>query len=153
MKIYLGSDHAGFELKEKITVWLSEWGYSFEDLGAKTMRPKDDYPDFIAPVAHKVGENPDENRGIILGGSGQGEVIVANRFPSVRAVFYYGGPLAILKLAREHNNANVLVLGSKFVKPTDLPEILKTWLNTEFEGGRHRRRVNQIKKMEQGLNV
>jgi len=144
MKIYLGTDHAGFELKEQIKAFLKTGGYDVEDEGAYTLDPNDDYTDYIKIVAKLVQSEP-ESRGIILGGSGQGEAIVANRFSGVRAIVYYGGSLEIIKLSREHNDANVLSLGARFLNFEQAKEVLNIWLNTEFSGDeRHLRRIGEI---------
>lgn len=148
MKIYLATDHAGFELKEEIKKYLAELGMEVEDMGAHAFDPEDDYPDFIAPAAKKVAEGPKNNRGIIFGGSGQGEALVANKVKGVRAAVYYGGPLDIVKLSRQHNDANILSLGARFLKAEQAKEAVKTWLETKFEGGRHERRVKKIEKIE-----
>lgn len=145
MKIYIASDHAGYELKEKLMDFLIEDnGHEVVDEGAFEFNENDDYPDFISKVAEKVSEEP-EARGIILGGSGQGEAIVANRFKNVRAVVYYGGNEEIIKLSRQHNDANILSLGARFLDENDAKEVVKIWLNTSFsEGDRHRRRIEKI---------
>ncbi|HIM53113.1 MAG TPA: RpiB/LacA/LacB family sugar-phosphate isomerase, partial [Candidatus Marinimicrobia bacterium] len=106
MKIYLATDHAGFELKEFMKTHLKALNYDVEDCGALEMDPLDDYPDFIIPAAQKVASDPN-SKGIIMGGSGQGEAIAANRIKGARAVVYYDGPLEIVKLSRTHNNANI----------------------------------------------
>src|SRR4051812_33156544 len=106
--ILVGSDHAGFELKNKLVQFLKESGHTVEDLGAASLVPEDDYSKILAPLADKLSQAPEKFVGIVLGGSGQGEAIICNRFPHVRAVVYYGGPLEIIKLAREHNDANIL---------------------------------------------
>lgn len=145
--IYIGSDHAGFELKEKIKGWLKEWGYEFEDMGPFSFDPQDDYPDFIRPVAEKVSEDPENNRGIVLGGSGQGEAMVCNRSKGVRATVYAARALdlELVKLMRTHNNSNVLSLGARFVPEEDAKEVVKTWLETPFSGEeRHKRRIAKI---------
>jgi ribose 5-phosphate isomerase B len=144
MKIYLGTDHAGFELKEQIKAYLKAGGYVVEDEGAYTFDPNDDYTDYVKIVAKLVQSEP-ESRGIILGGSGQGEAIVANRFSGVRAIVYYGGSLEIIKLSREHNNANVLSLGARFLNFEQVKEVLNLWLATDFSGEeRHLRRLGDI---------
>ena len=107
MKIYLASDHAGFELKQFLGEHLLQLGFSVEDCGAHELNPSDDYPDFIIPAAQKVAGDSNA-KGIIMGGSGQGEAIAANRVKGVRAVVYYDGPIDIVKLSRSHNNANIL---------------------------------------------
>ncbi|MBI1971365.1 MAG: RpiB/LacA/LacB family sugar-phosphate isomerase, partial [Candidatus Wildermuthbacteria bacterium] len=138
--IYIAADHAGFELKEEIKKYLIEQNKEFEDLGAFELDKDDDYPDFIAPVAKKVAENPGQNRGIVFGGSGQGEAIVSNRFKGVRAAVYYGGNPGIVKLSRQHNDANVLSLGARFLTKEQALEAVELWLSASFEGGRHARR-------------
>ena len=147
MKIYLATDHAGFYHKEKIKFWLEKWGYDYEDLGAFEYIERDDYPDFIRPAARKVSEDPENNRAIVLGGSGQGEAMVANRFPKVRAIVYCGHNLDIIKLSREHNNANILSIGARFVSEEEAKEAIKLWLETAFSGEeRHARRIAKIDK-------
>ncbi len=149
MKIFIGSDHAGFKLKDKIKKYLIKLGIDFEDLGAKQLDPKDDYPDFVSPVAQKVSQNSQSFRGIVLGASGQGEAIVANKYPGVRAAVYYGGPEEIITLSRKHNNANVLSLGAAFLDEKTAGKMIKLWLETEFSRDRrHRRRLNKIKEVE-----
>ena len=126
--IYLASDHAGFELKNQIKSYLEEeLNLEAEDMGAHEYTPEDDYPHFIIPAARKVGERPDTNKGIVLGGSGQGEAIAANKIKGVRALLYYGGPLDIVKLSREHNNANVLSLGARFLNEKEAKEALENY--------------------------
>ena len=143
MKILLASDHAGFELKEFISNHLSQCGYNVEDCGAYEMNPSDDYPDFIFPVAQKVATDTDA-KGIIIGGSGQGEAIAANRIKGVRAAVYYDGPIDIIKLSRSHNNANILSLGARFISFEKVVEVLDIWLNEPFEGGRHNNRIIKL---------
>lgn len=149
MKIFIGGDHAGFELKEKITKYLTEQNYLVEDMGAFNLNQNDDYPDFIKPVAEAVSQEKD-SFGIVLGGSGQGEQIVANKIDGVRAIEYYGGNLEIIKLGREHNNANVLSLGARFVSEQEAIEAVQIFLNTQFrEEERHERRLDEIIKIEE----
>ena len=143
MKIYLATDHAGFELKNYIKGNLLSEGFDIEDCGAYNFEPLDDYPDFIIPAAKKVAKNSN-SRGIIIGGSGQGEAIAANRIKGVRAVVYYDGPSEIVKLSRMHNNANIISLGARFVSPDRSIEILTLWLSEKFEGGRHEKRINKL---------
>lgn len=146
--IYLGADHAGFELKEEIKEYLIVQGMQVEDLGAFEFNPDDDYPDFVRPVAEAVAlrqaQGERDTFGIVLGGSGQGEAMVANKVKGVRAAVYYGGPLDIVKLSRQHNNANVLALGARFLTQKEALDAVKLWLDTPFEGGRHERRLNKI---------
>ena len=141
--IYLGSDHAGFELKGKIKRLLAELRVTYEDIGPHKFNSEDDYPDFIIPVTRKVVENPGSG-GLIFGGSGQGEAIAANKIKGVRAALYYGGPMDIVKLSRTHNNSNILSLGARFVSEEEAVRAVKLWLDTGFEGGRHERRIEKI---------
>lgn len=147
--IYIGSDHAGFELKEKIKVYIiKELGYEIEDKGAFSLDNNDDYPDFIVPVAEAVAKE-EESLGIVLGGSGQGEAISANKIDGVRATEYYGGDLEIIKVSREHNDANILSLGARFIKEEEAKEAVKLFLETPFSGDeRHILRLNKIKNEE-----
>ena len=143
MKIYLASDHAGFDLKQFLETHLKELGYELENCGAFEMDPLDDYPDFIIPAAEKVSKDPN-SRGIIMGGSGQGEAIAANRIKGVRAVVYYDGPIDIVKLSRTHNNANILSFGARFITQEKAAEVLDLWLKEPFEGGRHNKRIDKL---------
>ena len=143
MKIFLASDHAGFELKEFLNGHLTYLGYNVEDCGAHVMDPLDDYPDFIIPAAQKVASDP-ESKGIIMGGSGQGEAIAANRIEGVRAAVYYDGPIDIIRLSRSHNNANILSLGARFISNEKAVEVVKMWFNEPFEGGRHQKRIDKL---------
>ncbi|QQR50218.1 RpiB/LacA/LacB family sugar-phosphate isomerase [Candidatus Nomurabacteria bacterium] len=146
MKIYIGADHAGFELKEKLKAHLHESGYSFEDKGAYTLDETDDYPDFCRPVAEAVAADS-ESKGIVIGNSGTGEAIVANRVRGARAAVYYGGALDIIKLSREHNDANILSLGAHMILEGEALEAVKLWLETSFTGDeRHVRRIEKIDK-------
>lgn len=147
MKIYIGTDHAGFHLKQSLVDYLGSLGYEVEDLCACEYDKNDDYPDFIAPVAEAVSKN-NGSRGIVLGHSGQGEAIVANRFRGVRASVYYGGNTEVVKLTRQHNDSNVLSLGAGFLKEDEAKEAVKLWLETEFSGEeRHKRRIEKIKDL------
>lgn len=178
--IYLASDHRGFQLKEKIKVWLKEWNYEYEDMGNFVYEENDDYPDFISKAAGAVANDPNRNKGIILGGSGQGEAMVANRYKDVRAAVFYGpsfevkGPRnwgwktwlllgggggalgvsegvyfdkfkEIIKLSREHNNSNILSLGTFFLHEKTAKPLIKIWLETPFSGEeRHLRRISKF---------
>ena len=148
MKIFLATDHAGFELKEKLLSFLKDLGYEVEDKGAFSYDKDDDYPDFISQVAEEVSKDK-ESKGIILGGSGQGEAIVANKFPNIRASVYYGGDFEIISLSRKHNDSNILSLGSRFVSEDLAKEAVKLWLETDFSGEeRHLRRIKKIEKYD-----
>lgn len=155
MAIYLASDHAGFELKENIKKFLVDSGYEVKDSGAFKLDPDDDYPDFVKLAAEAVAKDPEGSRGIVLGGSGQGEAMVANRYKGVRAAVFYGpasakasagkGSLDIVKLSREHNNANVLSLGARFVTEKEALAAVKLWLETPFSSEpRHTRRLSKF---------
>ena len=143
MKIYIAADHAGFNLKNNLKKQLLADGYDIEDCGAFDFDPLDDYPDFIIPAAEKVANQPN-SKGIIIGGSGQGEAMAANRIQGVRAAVYYDGPIDIVKLSRLHNNANILSLGARFLASERVTEILNIWLTEKFEGGRHENRINKL---------
>jgi ribose 5-phosphate isomerase B len=143
MKIFLASDHAGFALKEFLRNHLIHLGYNIEDCGAYEMDSTDDYPDFIIPAARKVASDPN-SRGLIMGGSGQGEAIAANRIEGVRAAVYYDGPIDIVRLSRSHNNANILSLGARFISNEKAVTVLEMWFNEPFEGGRHQKRIDKL---------
>jgi len=147
--LYLATDHAGFELKEVLKVYLTELGYAVEDLGTYSSQACD-YPDFIIPAAQKVALDPEGNRAIVLGGSGQGEAIAANKVKGIRAVVYNSHNLEIIRLSRDHNNANVLALGARFLTPEQAKEAVKLWLETQFSyDERHVRRLNKIRYLEE----
>ena len=143
MKIHLATDHAGLELKEKVRLYLSDLNYEVIDHGAYEYDALDDYPDFIFPCAKAVSNDP-ESKGIILGGSGQGEAMAANRVKGVRAAVFYNGPDEIIKLSRQHNNANILSLGARFMSEEEMYKIIEVWLSTDFESGRHQRRIEKL---------
>ncbi len=143
MIIALGTDHAGIDLKEVVKKFLENNGYEVKDFGAYEYDSADDYPDFINPTAEFVSKNNDA-MGIIFGGSGQGEAMAANRYKRVRAAVFYGGPDKIVSLSRQHNNANILSFGSRFIEPEHAINVIKLWLSTEFEGGRHQKRIDKL---------
>lgn len=160
MKIYLAADHAGFELKERIKEVLLDDGHDVEDCGAHKFNQEDDYPDFIGVAAKAVSKDPD-SRGILFGGTGQGEAMVANRVKGVRAAVFYGperprgpidvrgktsnDPLEIVKLPRAHEDANIISIGVRFVKEKEALEVIKLWLETPFsEEERHQRRLDKF---------
>ena len=144
MRIALGSDHAGFHYKEKIKVLLEELDHPWQDFGAFSEEPVD-YPLFIKPVAEAVSRGEFE-RGIVLGGSGNGEAIVANKFPGIRCTLCWS--LESARLARHHNDANVLSLGARLIPQETALEIVRTWLETDFDGGRHLKRIRLIAEVE-----
>ena len=146
MKIYIASDHAGFELKTVLFSFVKdELKHDTIDCGAFVYDETDDYPGFIRKAAESVARDPKGSRAIILGKSGQGEAMAANRFPNVRAAVYYGCNEEIVTLSRVHNDANVLSLGAGFLDLAHAKHIVSLWLTTEFSGeARHQRRIRDI---------
>ena len=142
MRIAIGSDHAGFTYKEKIREFLAEQGHQAHDLGTYSDESVD-YPQWIRPVAEAVA-NGEYQRGIVLGGSGNGEAIVANKVRGIRCTLCWNVESA--KFARQHNDANVLSIGQRLVSEQTALEVVDAWLTTEFEGGRHERRIKQIEQ-------
>jgi ribose 5-phosphate isomerase B len=140
VRIVIASDHAGFRYKELIRETLARKGYDITDLGTTSTDPVD-YPLFIRPAAEAVARGEFE-RGIILGGSGNGEAMVANRVPGVRAAVCWNVESA--RLGRAHNDANVISLGERMIPEADVMAIVETWLQTPFEGGRHVQRIEEI---------
>ena len=143
MTNHLATDQAGLELKNSIKKYLIEKNYNVKDHGAHEYDALDDYPDFIFPCAKAVAKDA-ESRGIILGGSGQGEAMAANRVKGVRAAVFYNGPEDIIKLSRQHNNANILSLGARFMSEKEIYKIIEIWFETDFEAGRHQRRIDKL---------
>ena len=143
MKIHIATDHAGLDLKNIIRDYLISKGHEVTDHGAHEYDALDDYPDYIFPCAKAVASDL-ESRGIILGGSGQGEAMAANRVKGVRAAVFYNGPVEIVKLSREHNNANILSLGARFMTEDEIYAVIQMWLDEPFGGGRHQRRINKL---------
>src|SRR5207244_3378467 len=129
VRIFLASDHAGFELKTALVDFLMAAGHEVEDMGPPRFNPADDYPNFVLPCARKVATTAG-SRGIVVGLSGQGEAMAANRIKGARAAVYYGGPSEILKLSRAHNDANILSLGARFVSVEEAKQALTLWLST-----------------------
>jgi ribose 5-phosphate isomerase B len=142
-KIYIGADHAGYNLKQVLVAELKQLGYEPVDVGPQTLDPSDDYPDYAKPVAEAVSKGKAQ-RGVLTCGTGLGMGFVANRYPKVRAAVVWSPEVAVL--AKKHNDANVLVLPSRFVSEQEGLEILHKWLDTKFEGGRHLRRVEKIER-------
>lgn len=157
IKVYIGADHAGFVMKENLIPFIENLGYQVVDFGNFKYDDTDDYVDFISPVAKSVALNPEDARGIVIGGSGQGEAMTANRFPNVRATVYYGEvgffPQAdIIKLGREHNNSNILSLGARFIDIEIAKKAVKKWLETKFTNEeRHLRRIKKIEKVSRDI--
>lgn len=140
MRIAIASDHAGFDYKGRIAAMLRRLGHDVRDFGTDSAEPVD-YPQFIRPAAEAVARG-DADRGIVLGGSGNGEAIVANKVRGIRCALCWSVESA--RLARQHNDANVLSLGQRLLDEETALEIVRVWLDTPFEGGRHARRVSQI---------
>jgi ribose 5-phosphate isomerase B len=166
MKIYLGADHGGFELKKALIPFLQPLGHEPVDCRNTEFDKDDNYPDFALKAAQSVSGDA-ESRGIVIGGSGQGEAMAANRVPGVRATVYYGAtkavvavdvtgrksddPHEIIRLSRLHNNANMLSLGARFVTEDDAKKAVKLWLETEFsDQGRYARRIQQVEDYSRG---
>ena len=140
--MYKRQDHAGFELKEHVKKFLSEKGFEIKDFGALEYDALDDYPDFIIPAAKFISEH--KLIGIIFGGSGQGEAMAANRIKGIRAAVFYDGPDDIIELSKLHNNANILSIGARFVSKQKSEKIINLWLSTDFEKGRHQKRIDKL---------
>lgn len=165
MKIFLATDHAGLTLKNSVKDYLSEKGYDIEDCGAYNYDKFDDYPLFIEKAAEKVSLDPDNNRGIIFGGSGQAEMMTANKNPGIRCALFYApaipveaadvsgrtstDPFEIIRLTREHNNANMLSIGARFLKTEDALKAIEIWLKEPFsKDPRHERRLEEMEEIE-----
>ncbi len=150
MKIYIGTDHAGFELKEELKKFLEDLGCEVDDKGAYEFNKEDDYPDFILPVVTAVAEDIArdlDSRGIVIGGSGQGEAIVANKVKKIRAAVVYDEYSA--RMSREHNDANIISLGTRTLSADKAKKLVKLWLETPFSNEeRHKRRIEKIKTIE-----
>ena len=155
MKIFIATDHGGFELKENLKPFLSELGHEVEDCGAFSFDKEDDYPDFITPCAEKVSTTPG-SFGIIIGGSGQGEAMAANRIKGARAAVFYGEPsrtqtdsegkeIDMIVSTRDHNDANILSLGARFLTEEEIKAKIQQFLATPFSNHpRHQRRINKF---------
>jgi len=165
MKIFLGSDHAGVKIKETVKSFLEGEGYEVQDCGAYNYDKYDDYPDFIGKAAKGVSKDPENALGIVFGGSGQGEAIVSNKYNGVRCALFYSkaiptesiniegnlssDPYEMLKLTREHNSANMLSIGIRFLKEEEILTAIKLWLNAPLATEtRHKRRIDKIKAIE-----
>ncbi len=148
MKIYIASDHAGFQLKKDLIDFLLHENFEVYDCGPEKYKHDDDYPDYISQVAEAVSRDPNI-KGIAIGYSGQGEAMVANRFPNVRCAVFYGGTKHVLTLSREHNDANMLSIGANFVTTAEAKQAALLWLRTDFtEDERHVRRIKKIEKYD-----
>ena len=155
MKIFIGTDHAGYVLKERLVTFLKAEGYEVIDKGAYDYDEHDDYPDFVIPVAQEVSKDSNNVKGIIIGATGQGEAIAANKFPHVRTIVYYGegkcvvnDEANIIVRSREHNNSNILSLGARFLTEEEMVIAVDLWLKTPYTGTeRHVRRLAKIDKI------
>ncbi len=146
MVIHLASDHAGFEHKQAVFDWLIEEGFEVVDHGAEKFDPKDDFPDYILQASSAVSNSPELSKGIIFGGSGQGEAMAANLFSDVRATAYYSHNSEIIKLSREHNDSNILSIGARFLSVDETKEAVWAWLHTEKSD--EKKYARRIKKVE-----
>jgi len=152
MKIFIGTDHAGYGLKDKLVEFLQGHGHEVIDKGAFEYNEADDYPDFTIPVAREVNISPEMARGIILGATGEAEAMCANKFPHVRAIAYYGKTQSIVDdeadvivRSREHNDSNILVLGARYLTEEMMTNAVSDWIKTAYDGGeRHVRRLAKI---------
>jgi ribose 5-phosphate isomerase B len=150
--IHLATDHAGFERKNEVAEWLKEAGYTVVDHGTHTLDPLDDFPDYIKLAAEAVSKEPTA-KAVIFGGSGQGEAMVANRFPHVRATVFYGGTEEIITLSREHNDANILSIGARFVSFETTVRVLQKWLALGFvSDSKYERRNQKIERVTKEIN-
>lgn len=150
--IHLASDHAGLDHKEKIKLWLENSVYNVVDHGANSFHPLDDFTDFVGKAARAVSDNPEESCAIIFGGSGQGEAMLANRYPRVRATTFYGGDREIIRLSRMHNNANIISFGARFVTIDEVKDCVLTWLSTPAsEDEKYQRRNQKIESLAKDL--
>ncbi len=147
MRIAIGADHAGFDLKNRLRDELRKAGNDVHDVGAYSEEPLDDYPDYAFPVARAVSSG-DADKGILVCGSGAGMAIAANKIKGVRAIV--GENLEEIKYTRAHNDANVLALGARFLAPEFIDQAIQIFLETPFDGGRHKRRVDKITAVESG---
>jgi ribose 5-phosphate isomerase B len=155
MRLLITSDHAGYELRKHLYAYLKDAKIDVTDAGPYENDPQDDYPDFVAPVALEVSQDPQGVRAIVIGGSGQGEAIMANRFPRVRAVVFNGQYKSSertvpdeISLSRLHNDANILALGARFISVEDAKKAVDGWLATPFSGDvRHIRRIEKIETL------
>lgn len=149
MKIYFATDHAGFKLKEVLVLYVKSLGFDVRDFGAHKYNKNDDYPDYIKKAAEAVSVNPQKSLAIVLGGSGEGEAMVANKYRHVRATAYYGGNPRIIRLSKEHNDANILSLGARFIQEKEAKKVVKAWLLGHYSlGERHKRRILKIDQLE-----
>lgn len=149
MKILLAADHAGFALKNKVKEYLTNEGFTVEDMGAHVLVPDDNYPEIMLPVAMRIVSATDDTKAIIFGKSGNGEAVICNRLPGVRAAVYHGKNLEIVRLSRQHNDANILSIGAGFVEEEEAIEAVRVWISTPFSNEeRHVKRVEMLDNIE-----
>jgi ribose 5-phosphate isomerase B len=149
MKILLASDHAGFKMKEEIKAFLNAENFDVEDLGAHVFVEDDDYPEIMLPVAMRIVNDPVGTKAVIFGKSGNGEAMICNRLPGVRAAVYHGGNLEIVRLSRMHNDANILSIGAGFMEDEEAKKAVRLWLSTPFSNEeRHIRRIEKLDAIE-----
>ena len=147
MKLFIASDHGGYNLKQELKEYLNNLGHTVEDLGAHTLDPSDDYSDFVIPLAQKVAQNP-QSLGVAIGRSGNGEAMAANKVKGIRTALATNQEMA--KKAKEHNNANILSLGADYINSDQAKEIVKAFLDTSFSADeRHIRRLGKIAAYEE----
>lgn len=153
MTIHLAADHAGFEHKQAVVEWLKSEGYQVKDHGASGYDAQDDFPDYISLAAAAVSKNPSSDKAVIFGGSGQGEAMMANRFAHVRATALYSDSSDIVRLSREHNDANVLSIGARFLSIADTKKLIWLWLNTKpLDDEKYGRRNHKIETITKNLD-
>lgn len=143
--IYLSGDHAGFRLKEKARDFLKKKGFEIRDFGPYSYNEGDDYPDFVIPMAKAVKKN--NVMGIVFAGSGEGEAIAVNKLKGIRASVYHGKNLKVVKVTREHNDANILCIGARFVSEGEAKKAVEIFLKTKFLGGKHKRRIKKFERL------
>jgi|SRR3989344_5092578 len=146
MKIYFAGDHAGLDMKNELIVFVRSMGHEVEDLGPFEPKSDDDYPDYVMPLARKVaGQSSESVRGIVVAGSGQGEMIAMNRIRGARAAIFCPGNTELIKASRDHNDSNIFSIGARFCTVEQAKEAIKIWLETPFsEAERHIRRLAKI---------
>ena len=153
MQVHLATDHAGYAHKNAVSDWLISEGYAVKDHGALVYDPQDDFPDYIVRAAQAISSNP-ADRAIIFGGSGQGEAMLANRFPAVRATVLYSDNAEIVELSRAHNDANVLSIGARFLSVDDTKKHIWNWLHAKrSDVERHSRRIEKVAAITKNIHT
>ena len=153
MQIHLATDHAGYDHKNQVADWLATEGFDVIDHGPYEYDAQDDFPDFVVRAAQAISDNPTD-RAVIFGGSGQGEAMLANRFPAVRATVLYNDSPEIVQLSREHNDANVLSIGARFLSVEDTKKHVWDWLHTNRSAAeRHNRRIEKVAAITKNIHI